>query len=243
MNQMTDMIRQVVTGRPAPRAWRLTVLGAEQVTPRVRNLTFTAPDLGEMDWAPGQDLVLNLPDAPRRHYTIRFLTNGVLAIDFVLHGHGAAAAWAMQAKPGDEIEALGPRGRTRLAQDADWHLFVGDETCLPAIFAMAETLPAGARAWAFLEVESEAERQAVFSPGTLHITWVTRGGPAAPDDLLLKCVQGFAAPAGRGHAYIIGETSGVRAQRQWLMQNGWDRDQITAEGYWRPGRVGGHDHV
>src|ERR1700761_4106609 len=50
MNQMTNFLRQVVTGRPAPRAWQLTVLDAEQVTPQVRTVTFTAPDLGEMTW-------------------------------------------------------------------------------------------------------------------------------------------------------------------------------------------------
>jgi hypothetical protein len=27
------------------------------------------------------------------------------------------------------------------------------------------------------------------------------------------------------------------------LDRGMSRDQIYAEGYWRPGRVGGHDHV
>jgi hypothetical protein len=35
----------------------------------------------------------------------------------------------------------------------------------------------------------------------------------------------------------------VRAQRQGLLARGLTKDRIAAEGYWRPGRVGGHDHV
>jgi|SRR6185312_1140546 len=241
MNQVMDFTRR--RAGATMRVWRLTLGAAEQITPRMRRLHFTAPDLADMRWAAGQDLVLNLPEAPRRHYTIRSKDARSLAIDFVLHGHGAAAGWAEQAAPGERIEALGPRGRTRLAEGADWHLFVGDETCIPGIFAMLEALPAGARAHALLEVESADERQAVDTAAGLELAWIERGGPAQPNTLLLERLKRFRPPAGRGHAYIIGETSGVRAERHFLLEQGWPKERITAEGYWRPGRLGGHDHV
>jgi NADPH-dependent ferric siderophore reductase len=225
------------------RVWRLTVRENREVTPRVRRLSFTAPDLGEMAWRPGQDLVLNLPDAPRRHYTIRGLAGGEVAIDFVLHGHGAAGKWAETAAPGDRIEALGPRGRTHLTDGGDWRLFVGDETAVPAIAAMAEALPSGARAFALLEIETESERQPVATLGDLAIEWIVRGGPARPNDLLLDALRRFTPPPGDGHAYLLGETSAVRSQRHFLLERGWPKERITAEGYWRPGRIGGHDHV
>jgi NADPH-dependent ferric siderophore reductase len=242
LDHAIDVLRRGL-GRPPLPAWRLTVQGAEDVTPLVRRLRFSSRGLDAMTWAPGQDLVLNLPDAPRRHYTIRSLREGLLDIDFVLHGHGPAASWGRDVRPGAEIEAIGPRGRTRLAENATWHLFVGDETCIPAIFAMAEALPRGARAWAFIEIASLDERQDLSTAAELELDWVVRGGPARPNDLLLERLKAFAAPAGDGHAYIIGETSGVRAQRHFLLEQGWARERITVEGYWRPGRVGGHDHV
>jgi NADPH-dependent ferric siderophore reductase len=209
----------------------------------MRRISFSAPDLADLDWTPGQDLVLNLPNAPRRHYTIRQIKDGLLDIDFVLHGHGAAAGWARDALPGDRIEAMGPRGRTRLAASADWHLFLGDETSLPGIFAMLEALPAGAKAFAFVEVETLAERQPLRSAADVALDWAVRDCPAQPNDLLLGRLKGFTPPPGDGQAYVIGETSGVRAERQWLIASGWPRERITAEGYWRPGRIGGHDHV
>jgi NADPH-dependent ferric siderophore reductase len=241
MNQELIGLRQ--GGARTLPSWRLNLREAWTLTPLVRRLRFDGGALEGQVWIPGQDLMLNLPEAPRRHYTIRSLTAGSLDIDFVLHGHGPAAAWARDATPGAEIEALGPRGRTRLAQDAALHLFVGDETCIPAIFAMIESLPAAARAWAFIEIESLAERQEVETAANLELEWLVRGGPAQPNDLLLDRLRAFDIPRDGGQAYVIGETSGVRAQRHLLLDRGWERERIAAEGYWRPGRTGGHDHV
>jgi NADPH-dependent ferric siderophore reductase len=229
--------------RPVLPQWRLTVENTRAVTPGMRRIRFTGAGLEALQWTPGQDLVLNLPGAPRRHYTIRAKQDRSLDIDFVLHGHGAAAAWAKDARIGDQIEAVGPRGRTSLAANADWHLFLGDETCIPAILAMLEVLPQGAPATAFIEVASAVEQQPVSTIANLDLNWIVRGGPAQPNGLLLDRLKAFQPSAGLGHAYVIGETSGVRAQRQFLLQQGWAPEQITAEGYWRPGRLGGHDHV
>ncbi len=233
--------------RKGRRVWTLTVTGKTSITPRMMRVVFKGADLDELVWKRGQDLVLELPQADgsvaRRHYTIRDLDAAAktLAIDFVLPGASPAGDWARGVQPGAAIAAAGPRGHTWL-RETDWHLFVGDETCIPAIFAMIEGLPPGARAFAFLEVADQAEKQT--APGNAHIVWLTRGGaPAGPSSLLFDAVDAFAFPPGRGHAYVIGETSGVRAIRQRLIARGLGKDQTSAEGYWRPGRVGGHDHA
>jgi NADPH-dependent ferric siderophore reductase len=127
---------------------------------------------------------------------------------------------------------------------ADWHLFVGDETGLPAILAMLESLPAETAATAILEVENGLERQPHAGSDSVAMEWFHRGGRgASPSQALIDRLALFAPPPGVGHAYIIGETSTVRAIRQGLIARGFPRERITAEGYWRPGRVGGHDHV
>ena len=42
-----------------------------------------------------------------------------------------------------------------------------------------------------------------------------------------------------------GESSlpNARTMRRELIARGFPKQLISAEGYWRPGRVGGHDHV
>jgi len=125
---------------------------------------------------------------------------------------------------------------------ADWHLFIGDETAVPGIAAMLEGLPANTPAHAFIEIADDAGRQS--APTDARIVWLTRKGtPPGPSRILYDAVEAFALPPGRGHAYVIGETSNVRAIRQRLIARGLGKDQIAAEGYWRPGRIGGHDHV
>ncbi len=239
-----------VMRRPPLRAWNLTVIGAAQVTPRMLRVSFAASALAAEAWRPGQDLVLSLPQAggalARRHYTIRDVDrpSGRVDIDFVLHGDSPAGRWARAARLGEAIEAHGPRGRTTLAGDVEHHLFLGDETCIPGIFAMAEALSAGAHATALIEIAGPEEAQTLSARADVKLEWLSRGGaPAGPSPLLLDRLQALDPSAVGTHAYVIGETSNVRAQRHYLMAHGFDKARITTEGYWRPGRIGGHDHV
>jgi NADPH-dependent ferric siderophore reductase len=236
-------------GRKGRRVWRLAVTAKRELTPNMVRVEFQGADLNELAWKPGQDLVLELPDAQgrvaRRHYTIRTHdpVARTLAIDFVLHGDSPAGDWVRAVQAGDEIAAAGPRGHT-FVRSADWHLFIGDETAIPAIFAMLESLPRGARAVAFLEIADDAERQSVRGDAEIALNWLPRNGrPAGPSRMLPDAVEDFQFPQGLGHAYILGETSAVRAIRQRLIARGLGKDQTCAEGYWRPGRVGGHDHA
>ncbi|HXC53751.1 MAG TPA: siderophore-interacting protein [Rhizomicrobium sp.] len=233
--------------RKGRRVWRLTVRRKLQLTPRMLRIEFSGTDLDEFVYKPGQDLVLELPQpggaVARRHYTIRQLdpATRMLAIDFVLHGASPADDWVRAAQPGDSIAVAGPRGHTHL-READWHLFVGDETGIPGIGAMLEGLPRGEKAFAFLEIADADEKQDLATDAT--VVWLPRGGaPAGPSRILYDAVEAFAFPQGFGHAYIVGETSNVRAIRQRLIARGLGKERSCAEGYWRPGRVGGHDHA
>ena len=162
----------------------------------------------------------------------------------MLHGASPATNWARRAAIGDQIVAEGPRGRTSVRGPADWRLFTGDETALPGIAAMIESLPASETAIAFIEVADASEEQPIETAATVEITWLHRSGPPqAPSLGLMQALTTFQPPPGEGQACIIGETSTVRAQRQGLIARGFPKDRIAAEGYWRPGRVGSHDHI
>ncbi len=233
--------------RKGRRVWLLTLSGKEPLTANMLRLSFSGNDLGELTWKRGQDLVLELPQADgttaRRHYTIRKHDGHTIAIDFVLHGGSPAGDWARAANIGDRIAAVGPRGHTYV-RPADWHLMIGDETCIPALFAMIEGLSRTDRVFAFIEIADDAERQTVESAAAVNITWLPRNGaPPGPSSILYDAVESFAFPQGLGHASIIGETHNVRAIRRRLIERGLGKDQCSAEGYWRQGRIGGHDHA
>lgn len=233
------------------RPWTLRVLGVFDIAPHMRRVQLTGDGLEEFLPKPAQEIVLQIPQAggnpAGRHYTIRSYdpASKVINVDFVLHGHSTpGVSWCLAAKPGDSIDIRGPRGRIALAPAADWHLFVGDETCIPAIFALAEALPPNAPGYAFIEIGSPADRLELAAKPGFRLQWLLRDGrDPGPSDLLLNALSGFTLPQGKGHAIVIGETSNVRAQRHALLERGFERSQIYAEGYWRPGRIGGHDHV
>ena len=142
---------------------------------------------------------------PIRTYTIRALRSevGEIDVDFVLHGAtGPASAWAETAAPGDEVVLIGPNARFPGATGGfEWHppadasclLIAGDETAVPAICAIVETLPAGRRTHVLLEVPTPADALNVAAPDGVTVTWLPRwsddgGAPAPRGDLLTAAV-------------------------------------------------------
>ena len=237
---------------PAPPRdeWLLEVIESYGLTARLRRVVFTAAHLDELRYEPGQALVLRMPlpegGTGRRDYTIRWLDPAAqrLAIDFVQHGEAPASTWARRARAGDTLLAAGPRGRTVLDAGANWHLFCADETGMPAVLHMLAALPAHAQAYVWIEVDGARDHIPVETRASIVVQWVHReGARPGPSTLVLDKVAAFDIPHGRGQAYLIGETSNVRALRHHLIGRGLDRSAIRSEGYWRPGRIGGHDHI
>ncbi len=153
------------------------------------------PELTAEDWY-AEWLALPEDERPRmRTYTIRSIEGeGIekrLYVDFVLHpgAHGPGSDWAGAAKPGDEILVAGPKlgepygGIEWLPGDATRLLLVGDETAVPAIVSILESLPVDATGSAFLEVPVAGDVQEVSAPEGLQVSWLPRegapvGGPA-----------------------------------------------------------------
>jgi NADPH-dependent ferric siderophore reductase len=216
------------------------VNAVRDVTPRMRRITLTADSFGTIQPRPAQDVELILLDDTgrrvKRRYTIRHARAEACAwhIDVVLHGHGPGARWGEAAGVGDGVDLFGPRGRLVLT-DADWHLFVGDESALPAISALVEALPPDQQAIALVEIEDEAEKLPIGED--VQLRWLYRHGvdPGRPD-LLAAAIDRLRRPPGTGHAYLLGETRAVVALRQRIQEFGLTNEQMYVKGYWNLGR-------
>jgi NADPH-dependent ferric siderophore reductase len=198
-----------------------------------------------------------LPDDVRavmRSYTLRALRRDPLGrttgidIDFALHGvepgaaspAGPASRWAATATAGDRVVVLGPviadnrAIRFRPPQDTDLVVLWGDETAVPAATALLESLPAGLRVRAWLEVPYAADVQDVATAADAEITWLVRdgGSPAAVDALRAARLPSAEHP----YAWIAGESGQVKAlRRHFVGERGFDRRRVTFAGYWRRG--------
>lgn len=222
--------------------WDLEVIASSRITASMQRVRCTAPGLGDFRYLPGQDLMLAVPTAGsetfRRRYTIRQVnpSEQSIDIDFVLHGDGPGATWASKARPGDRIEAIGPRGKITVEEDADWHLFVGDDSALPASLAMAESLLTSQRGIVILEVDGLEDQHDVECAGDVSVQWLYRGGDDPASAVrLLEQVRDVALPPGRGHAYLAGELKVVAALRALLLERGLEAEQVSSKPYWRTG--------
>lgn len=154
-----------------------------------------------------------------RTYTVREARlDGVypeIDVDFVMHfddaGHGGPGAnWALNARPGDAITIIGPNNRAahcvtaEIYSGIEWRpglaqrvLLAGDETAVPAISAILESLPAYMTGQAFLEVPEAGDFQDLKTAADIDITWLARGasiGRSRPHGELLSAAVRKAVP-------------------------------------------------
>lgn len=196
----------------------------------------------------------DLPPAQRppvRTYTVRRVDpeRREIAIDFVVHGdHGVAGPWALSAKPGQPAYLMGPSGAYAPDPAADWYLFAGDESAIPAISASLEALPDNAVGHVFIEVSGPDDELELTAPPGIDITWIYRGGRAdlvsenqAGDNApLIEAVKGAPWLPGQVQVFIHGEAQAVMHNlRPYIRkERGVDAKWAASiSGYWRRGRT------
>ena len=189
----------------------------------MQRLELTAPELDGFSYAPGPGRHAagrrGWPEAgaPPVHHP-RSCDRSALRLD---HRRGQA-----RRRSGRALGAVGRAGRPdrghRPARQgvpspaADWHLFMGDESAMPAILAMTSRCPATRRRRWSLEVPEAADEQeysAAAEPASAGCTGSDR--PAGTRHVAARRggSRGRAA-AGPGHAYLLGEASVVLAMRE-----------------------------
>lgn len=243
----------------------LRVIDLKDVTPHMRRISFHGdnvarfagmnalhlnvlcqhPDLAAPQWPTvGSNGLAQWEDPVRRpslrKYTVRSLdvATGRLDIDFVLHADaGPGAALAETTQIGAEIGVIGPGGGGLV--DADWYLFAGDETALPAIARMLEHLPAQARGRAFIEVADKDEVQPLGVQAGVEVTWLYRNGAAAgTTSLLIDAVRSSVLPDDGSSVYVWAgcEFATFRRIRSYCRTElGLKKDEHLVVSYWNRG--------
>jgi len=242
--QLDDPFAELTGNLAGTRRLQFEVVTSRQLSPHVQRIELTAPELEGFSYQPGQDVMLlvaadgNRP--VRRRYTIRRLdfTQRLLTLDVVLHGAGPGERWVRSARPGDRIEGIGPRGKISPSLEADWHLFMGDESAMPAILAMTESLPGDSDATIVLEVPDPEDEQDFSAAARTRLSWLHRlGGPAGEPRVLAAEAAEVELPPGSGHAYLFGEAKVVLRLREVLAARGMAQDQMSPKAYWGRGRA------
>lgn len=172
----------------------MRVIASHRIAPRMQRLRLAGDDLHRFDTDANLHVRLHVPALPdsaaaerngqpfddpaalaTRYYTIRRIdaVAGWVDIDFVLHeAPGPAGNFARYARPGDICGMSGPCGLG--VKPARHYLLAGDETALPAIARIAETLPGEAAGEILLEVDGPEDQLPLTCPSGMACRWIFR---------------------------------------------------------------------
>lgn len=225
------------------------MFGTERLSPHLVRVRLGGPGFAQFEDRPETDKYVKLkfttpapePLAVTRTYTVRSVDaeQGTLDIDFVVHGdEGLAGPWAASAQPGDRIGLMGPGGGFRPDPTADWHLFAGDLSAVPAISSALEALHASApdaSGVAFIEVDAEDAILPIDAPAGVAVMWVV--DPSHNPEALAEHVRAHEWPEGRVQAFAHGERESMKALRRVLsVERELSRADVSLSGYWARGR-------
>jgi NADPH-dependent ferric siderophore reductase len=172
------------------------------------------------------------------YYTLRRWRPAQHELDIlcVLHGDiGPASAWAARARPGDPVALWGPRTAYDPPPGTDRYLLVADETGLPAVAAILESLPEGTPVQVVAECDNPGERQELPPAPSVDVTWVYRdGAPPGTTTLLADAARALPWPSGTPYVWGGGESRAMTAVRRYARrERGLDRAAVSLVAYWR----------
>jgi NADPH-dependent ferric siderophore reductase len=214
-----------------------------QITPRMRLIGVTGPELNGLSWTPGQQVRVRVSDpfggSALRTYSVWSYQEDRFELCILDHSDGGPGArWARGLQVRDEVLFRKPEGNFVAADPAPYHLFAGEETASVAFGAMLGALPQDARVYGAVEVPGEDDRLPL--PRSQELTWCFRGNAsAAASPLLPMVVRELDLPAEPGVAYLAGEARTCQAVRAHLVkERGWPRRSVRIKPFWAPGKRG-----
>jgi NADPH-dependent ferric siderophore reductase len=244
--EMIHPARRVQRVRHELRRRDVRVARVDPVSPGFVSITFAGDSLADFVSDGFDDHVKfmfadDTGEMIRRDYTPRRFDQArrELTIEFAIHGHGQASAWARQATIGREAVIGGPRGSMIVPMDYHWHLLAGDATALPAIHRRLDELPHGTRAIVIGQLADAADqRRFDHSAAQVDLQWVS-----TPDDLV-AAVRALRLPPGEGYVWGAGEAHAMAALREVLLvDKAHPREAMRVAAYWKRGASDYHDEL
>ncbi|YCI06265.1 siderophore-interacting protein (plasmid) [Ensifer sp. D2-11] len=237
----------------------LTVDGVEDVTPGMRRIRFRTADTRSFDTVDEMHLriLFNFEEIAKEHawresrsgspplvvnpiwrvYTVRFVDseNHVIAVDFVMHdAEGPGCSWARRAKRGDVVGAAGPAGGG--IGHAQWYLLAGDETALPAICRILESLDRTATATVVIEVRTPEDAISFTSRAAVEAKWLYRDADGeGRQGGLAQAIAAMDFPedvSQKRFVWVACESRTANAIRATLRMRGVAKQEQSVAAYW-----------
>ncbi|GAA2102258.1 siderophore-interacting protein [Brevibacterium salitolerans] len=250
-------------GLPAgyvPRIHRAEVLGARRLGPGMIRVRFGGEDLADYPTTGvgdeyvrvffaeaseaeprmpriadrGWDFPEGVEPAPMRTYTVRAHRPGEIDIDFVVHAGGVAAAWALQASPGQVVAVNPPCPLYEAPPGIARQILAADEPGLPAALRIAELTAGRIATTVVAEIREPGNRLTAEVPAGVHIdyVWVEGTGNGRTPSQLLSVLRRL-APGEDTYVWLASETRVIREVRKHLRhERKLPGEAYKCVGYW-----------
>jgi len=226
------------------------------VTPHMKRLTIDSRMLSVKAGVPAQWLKIFVPVVPvaggatyshsGRAITVRNIDEEKqeLHLDIFLHGAtGPVSSWAETVKSGDEIyiSDVHPRSGYPILDADNDYLLVGDETAMPAIASIAESLPRHAHARIIIRISSAEEKSYLRLSRNASVQWLCGASSEIPSTSSLESMLTSMPLPPDVKVWAAGESHEVQGIRRVLKARGLEQSQIHAAGYWKQGEADHRD--
>jgi len=198
---------------------------------------FVMPDAGRLN---ARSAIQAMPEETRpemRWYSIRALDaeRGELTADVVLHGDsGPGSAWAARAESGEIVGFRSGAAEYVAPLAGENQLLIADETAVPALAAIADSLADTSGVEAIIEIPDQRYLAELDLP--IPLTVLRRGNQPPGRMALDRLVE--SPPADVRSAWVCGESGMVTGLRRHLVTAaGLDRRSVHFSGYWKVGRA------
>lgn len=235
------------TSEPAATLRFLDVIAKRQLTPNMLRITMGGNGMADFpQGAVGGYIKLRLypnggDKAVVRTFTVRVQREGEIDVDFTLHTeahgeHGPATEWALRCAVGERVELRSSVGQAKpLPAGHAFYLIAGDMTALPSIAVNLENLDEGAKGYAVIAIQDEADQQKLQTPLGVKVEWVISPAPAAPE-LLAGYLRKAAPNEGDIYGWAAAEFESMKAMRALLRDEiGLSPDRLYISSYWKAG--------
>lgn len=262
MNETTPQTPRL--RREPPRFRQIMVARKRELTPGMLRVTFGGDDLAGLVIdepaasvrllvpSPGSERLVVptwegneflLPDGSRpviRTFTPRRFDAGHLELDLdiVIHESGLVSGWAVEAGHGAHAAVSGPGRGYRIDPEASRFVLAGDESAIPAISQLLESIPHRTPVKTIVEVRSEDAIPDLPGHPGLDAEWLIARDGAHPGDALVDAVVAEDFDEG-AHLWAAGEAAAVHSIRRALLGGRLDRSRATIRGYWKHDRRAG----
>jgi NADPH-dependent ferric siderophore reductase len=223
---------------------KAAVIHKNQITPHTYHIRIQGDALRSYEFIAGDHLRLFVGvdrdtslNSKLRTYSVwdHNAAEGTADLAMCTHSSGIGAQWIHQAKVGEEIYYMGPKGKLNIDPTGDSHLLISDPSALSHMYAIRNHIPAGKKTVGITYAADAAEYYADLD-GSKPFQFISL--ESDPTDRLIQEAEALKKTL-TGHTviYLGGDARVCKSLGRYFRQN-WPNATANSKGFWMPGKTG-----